>query len=81
MTKTKLKKLLSHIANTEVYGRGKNWKVETGSDAEYKEADKALRAAGIAYGGSKCGHGGWVLSPNYTVSTHDYCDVSSPHHY
>lgn len=81
MTKTKLKNLLSHIANTVVYGRGKNWKIETGSEAEYKKVAKVLMAEGIAFGGLQCGHGGWVLSPNYTFSTHDACDVSSPHHY
>ena len=81
MTKTKLKNLLSHIANTVVYGRGKNWEIETGSEAEYEKVAKVLMAEGIAFGGFKCGHGGWVLSPNYTFSAHDACDVSSPHHY
>lgn len=71
MTKTKIKKLLSNIENIEIYGRGKNWTIETDSDVEYEKVKKILQAEGIACGGYQCGHGGWILSANYIMPTHD----------
>lgn len=78
LTKMQVMKLMADNGIVgELTGAGKNWEVELLNDAA---KNKFVRKV-CKVGGFRCGHGGWVLRPNYRTDDLDYCNPASQHHY
>lgn len=78
MKAAQVRKLMSeHNIAGELTGAGSKWSVELASDAALRKFRKHVTKAVAGY---KCGHGGWVMSPQYE-SPGDWNDRASRYHY
>ena len=78
LTKMQVKKLMAENGIVgELTGAGKNWELELLNDAAKNKFQRKV----CKVGGFRCGHGGWVLRPNYQTDGLDFNDKASRHHY
>lgn len=77
LTASQVRRLLA-AANIglPVNGRGREWEIETKGDADKRKVCRVIQI-----GGYRCGHGGWVLLPGYTVNPYAGMGKADPMHY
>jgi len=94
-TKMQIRKILKDIDGIEIRGAGERWEVEVVGTKFFESASleqdvhmgeinekvcKALKLAGVRWGGYIAGWGGLIIRHDYE-SKGDWNDRSSKHHY
>ncbi|NBW99614.1 hypothetical protein EBR03_08590 [bacterium] len=84
-TKRDIKAILKKnelLDKVELSGIGQEWEIQTSDEPTKELVSKALRDNSVAWGGYKCGFGGWIMqSENQYSDRGEWSNPSSKWHY